>query len=264
MTDSRRIVSDGVELAAETYGEGPPLIFAHGLTANRLWSRMQLAPLANNYRIIIFDQRGHCGSTPIRDSALYNAELMAADHTAVMDEFGIERAIVGGDSMGSATVLLFALNHPERVQALILSLPAFANKLNPARDEIKEMGKLISRLGMKEFAAQYCKEPIMSPAVANRYAKDVLCSHDTASIALACETIADWVILPSLDQLTKLRFPVLVIALGEDSIHPVELSRRLKESLPDAEMTLIPSTKVYFDDVEIVGRMCKRFLKEHT
>ena len=68
MADSSLCVPvDGLELAVETFGDGPWLVFAHGLTGNRHGTRRQFAPLADRYRIVIYDQRGHCDSTPVTD-----------------------------------------------------------------------------------------------------------------------------------------------------------------------------------------------------
>ena len=55
---SQRIQSDGLELVVEEFGNrsGTPFIFAHGLTSNRAQSRLQMAPLAERYRVIVFDQ----------------------------------------------------------------------------------------------------------------------------------------------------------------------------------------------------------------
>ena len=112
MNKMHHVESDGLELAVESFGAGPPLVFAHGLTGTRNNTRDQFAPLADRYRIVIFDQRGHGDSTPVTDPALYDVHRMAYDMAAVMDALGIERAIVGGESMGAATALLFALKWP--------------------------------------------------------------------------------------------------------------------------------------------------------
>ena len=110
----RFVASDGLLLAAETFGEGKPLVFAPGLTDNRGYIRRQLLPLADRYRIVTYDQRGHGDSTPVTDPALYTPERMAGDMARILDAFDIERAVIGGESMGAATALLFAFTWPER------------------------------------------------------------------------------------------------------------------------------------------------------
>ncbi|MBK8034793.1 MAG: alpha/beta fold hydrolase [Chloroflexi bacterium] len=78
-----KINSDGLELVAESFGSGPPLIAAHGLTGNRHITGRQLKQLANRYRIIVYDQRGHSDSTPVTNPSLYNPDRMAEDMRAV-------------------------------------------------------------------------------------------------------------------------------------------------------------------------------------
>ena len=94
------VESDGLKIAVEVAGDGAPLIFAHGLSGNRHIMRQELAPLADRYQIITYDQRGHGDSTPITDPSLYNAERMADDLRAVLDDLKIERAIIGGEVYG--------------------------------------------------------------------------------------------------------------------------------------------------------------------
>ena len=137
---SLRIPTDGLELAVETFGDGPWLVFAHGLTGYRHGTRRQFAPLADRYRIVIYDQRGHGDSTPVTDPALYDLERMAGDMAAVMDALGIEQAIVGGESMGAATTLRFALRWPQRVRALLLTAPAFSDVPQPCRRSDRQHG----------------------------------------------------------------------------------------------------------------------------
>ena len=96
------VESDGLKIAAETFGAGAPLVFAHGLTGNRQAIRRQFESLADRYRIVIFDQRGHCDSSPVTDPALYDPSRMADDMRAVLDHLKIDRAIIGGESMGAA------------------------------------------------------------------------------------------------------------------------------------------------------------------
>ena len=71
-------------------------------TASRATARGRSLPSSRSraiHRIIAFDQRGHGDSTPIRDLSLYEPAAMAADSAEILDAFGIERAIIGGESM---------------------------------------------------------------------------------------------------------------------------------------------------------------------
>lgn len=250
------LASDGLTLAVETFGDGPPLIFAHGLTGSRRHSRRQLAPLADCCRVILFDQRGHGDSAPVTDPTLYDARRMASDIAAILDGLGIARAVVGGESMGAATALLFALRWPQRVEKLLLIGPAFGDSPNPGQEQIRAIGRNLVRLGVEEFIAQAMigewAAMGLSPAAMVEWAS-VLRSHDPASLAVACETVADWVILPDLSAVAGLDFPVRIIAWENDPVHPLALARRLASALPDAQLVTVPSLANLFNDVEMVG-----------
>ena len=246
MTTPRRMLvpSDGLQLVVETVGRGAPLVFAHGLTGNRQVVLAELVPLTERYRIVTFDQRGHGDSTAVSDPALYTPARMAGDVGAVMDALGIQRAIVGGESMGAATALLFAITHPERVERLLLTAPAFGDHANPASQRLKDMGRAIAQLGMGEFlklAAVRQREQLGWSAEVIAFVAAQFASHDTMSLATALATVPDWQLFDDLSSLSRVLVPAFVIAWDGDPIHP----------LP-----------AIFADPPAVGRMYLRHLSE--
>ncbi|HXF50310.1 MAG TPA: alpha/beta fold hydrolase [Dehalococcoidia bacterium] len=111
---------NGVRIHYETHGHGRPIVLAHGYTASlRLWDG-QIEPLSRRYRVVVYDTRGHGGSEAPADMNAYSIATFAEDQAALMDHLGIDRAIVGGLSMGGVVAQEFALRYPERVEALLL------------------------------------------------------------------------------------------------------------------------------------------------
>ena len=264
MNEIFRVESDGLELAVESFGTGPPLIFAHGLTGIRAGTRQQFTPPANRYRITIFDQRGHGDSTPVTDPVLYDARRMAGDMAAVMNALGIEKAIVGGESMGAATALLFALTWPERVETLLLTAPAFGDTLNAGLDGIREMGEAVAEQGIDAFLAQSAEQQRTEfgwPQEMIDYVAEMQRSHEPASLATACQTVPDWVILDDLSPLAELSCPACVIAWPDDLMHPVELARRMAGAMPNSHLEMLTSIAEVFTHPEVVGRMYGAFLE---
>jgi pimeloyl-ACP methyl ester carboxylesterase len=263
MTDVvKRICSDGLELTVETAGEGPPLVFAHGLTSNRHRTIAELAPLAGDYRIVAFDQRGHCDSTPATDPALYDPNRMADDLAAILASLGIDRAVIGGESMGAATALLFAIRNPERVDHLLLTGPAFSDEPNPGKDDLARTARLIAETGIEGYlsasAPEWAAMGIDEAAIAAWSA--VQRSHDPASMAAACATVAEWVILPNLSALAALAVPVQILAWEGDAVHPLTLAQRMVASFPDARLHVEPALAPLFNDATIPGRVFREFL----
>ncbi len=112
---------NGIDINYEVHGEGTPLVLAHGYTASLDMWREQAPALSAKYRLVIYDTRGHGGTTAPADMARYDmARDYAGDQLALMDHLGIDQAYAGGLSMGGMIAQEFALQHPERVKALLL------------------------------------------------------------------------------------------------------------------------------------------------
>src|SRR5579872_6631374 len=110
---------DGVRLALQDDGDGAPVLLLHGLTATRRYVVMGSRALERSgHRVIKYDARAHGRSTPAPASDAYTYELLAEDALAVLDDRGVERAVLAGASMGAHTLLNVALNHPERVAGI--------------------------------------------------------------------------------------------------------------------------------------------------
>ena len=260
------VESDGLKIAAETFGAGAPLVFAHGLTGNRQAIRRQFESLADRYRIVIFDQRGHCDSSPVIDPALYDPSRMADDMRAVLDHLKIDRAIIGGESMGAATALLFALKYPQRVEKLLLTAPAFGDSFNPSRQGLQEMGENVKRLGIEEFlifnAAERQRLGLKWPADVAEIVANLLRSHDAASLATALCAVADWHLFADFSDVAKLKCPTCILAWENDPLHPFDLARRLAATLPNAQLETLPPLPAIFQTPQVVGRLYENFLEE--
>lgn len=261
MQPPRLVASDGLLLAAETFGEGRPLVFAPGLTDNRGYISRQLLPLADHYRVVTYDQRGHGDSTPVTDPALYTAAAMAGDMARVLDAFDIERAVIGGESMGAATALLFAFGWPERVERLLLTGPALGDTPNPGRDTLKALGQAFAGRGVESLiaeaaATEWREMGLDEDAMATLAAMQR--SHRPESVAVACDAVADWIL--DLAPLSRVRCPVQIIAWENDPVHPIALARRMAALLPAARLAVLPQLNSRFNHLDLTGRIYREFL----
>ncbi len=263
-----KINSDGLELVAESFGAGPPLIAAHGLTGNRHITGRQLKQLANRYRIIVYDQRGHSDSTPVTNPSLYNPDRMAEDMRAVMDAYGIEKAVVQGESMGAATTLLFTLKYPHRVSALLLTGPAFGDEPNPEIPSLHNMASEIEHYGLEEYmrlSAQRLRENWGASDEVIEAVREMQSSHQQNSLITALDTVKDWVIFDELAEITQLTMPICIIAWPNDSLHPINLAYRMCELLPHGKLETVPSVAhVFLNHGALVGEIYGRFLETLT
>jgi pimeloyl-ACP methyl ester carboxylesterase len=98
-------------------GDGPPLVMLHGFTGHaHTWDHTARA-LADQYRVLALDQRGH-GDTAWAPG--YGSRPMVGDLLAFLDALGLERVTLMGLSMGGNVAYLFAAAHPERIERLII------------------------------------------------------------------------------------------------------------------------------------------------
>jgi 3-oxoadipate enol-lactonase len=111
-------LADGVRLAYEARGSGPPVLLVQGLGYAR-WGWEPVADrLAREFRVVSFDNRG-IGESDV-PAGPYTVQRLAADAVAVLDHAGIERAHVVGASLGGMISQQLAIAHPERVDRLVL------------------------------------------------------------------------------------------------------------------------------------------------
>ena len=264
MTNIMIINSDGLELVAESFGSGPPIIVAHGLTGNRHISKRQFQTLTKSYQVIVFDQRGHNDSSPVTVPSLYNPDRMAEDMRNIMDAYQIDTAIIQGESMGAATSLLFALKYPQRVETLILTGPAFGDKPNPEIESLRMMAHEIKTYGKEEYlrlSEKRMRENWNAPDEVIETVQFMQNSHQEDSLITALNTVKDWIILDNIAEISQLSMPVYIIAWRDDPLHPLELAQRMVKYLPNTGLEILPSVShVFIDNGAVLGNIYNQFL----
>jgi len=106
------------QLNFKVFGEGQPLIILHGLFGS-LDNWITLAKrFSDDFKVYIVDQRNH--GLSFHDNE-FNYRVMANDLLKLMNSEGISSAHLIGHSMGGKTVMDFAVNHPEKVDKLIVA-----------------------------------------------------------------------------------------------------------------------------------------------
>lgn len=114
--------TDGVRIAYDTYGDGPPLLLVHGsVLTHSIWRAYgYVRALRDEYRLILVDLRGHGRSDKPHDRESYRIEPVVADLQAVLDDLDLERVHCFGYSFGARAALALAIDAPDRVNTLIL------------------------------------------------------------------------------------------------------------------------------------------------
>lgn len=120
-----KVPIDGIAIHYEIQGDGSPLVLLHGGVLPSQTFDEQLAPLAQDHRVIAIHLRGHGHSTD--NDKPWSAALMADDVAAVLRHLHIDRASVMGYSLGGAVALQLAFRHPELVEKLVTVSVPFRN-----------------------------------------------------------------------------------------------------------------------------------------
>jgi pimeloyl-ACP methyl ester carboxylesterase len=246
-TELRIATDDGVELAGEQAGEGPPIVLLHGLTATRRYVVMGSRLLERSgMRVVAYDARGHGHSAPALDPAAYGYERLAGDLLAALDALKIERTVLAGASMGAHTIVGFALNHPERVAALGLITPAYDPDahMTGAEDEFAGWDALAQGLrlgGVEGFLAAYdfASVPDAWRATVEKVVDQRLSAHDhPEAVADALGVVPRSRPFARFEELAGIQAPTLVIASRDeaDPGHPLAVGERYAQTIPGASL----------------------------
>jgi len=111
---------DGVNIYYEVHGSGPTILLTHGYSADTSMWKPQIEALSKNYRLVLWDMRGHGRSDYPEDPKQYSETATLDDMAAILDAVGAERAVIGGLSLGGYMSLAFHLKYPHRVRALLI------------------------------------------------------------------------------------------------------------------------------------------------
>jgi len=213
-----------------------PIVFMHGGLADHRAAMLYVGPLLAAHRVIVPDLRG-AGRSVFAGALSW--QQLADDLDALLAHLGIERAAIGGSSMGSGVALRFALSHPERTAGLLLTAPVFAGTdrgLSPAQAEamrgMGEAGQIALERGVEALIPLYNRLPV----VVRERAVEMLKSFDAASVATTTRLLASGKQpFDSAAELSKLTVPALVIA-GTDAEHPVEVAELYKNHIQHAQL----------------------------
>jgi pimeloyl-ACP methyl ester carboxylesterase len=121
--DGQLIDIGGDRIHYVEHGEGPPIVFVHGLSGQmRNFAWLPIDELARHHRVILIDRPGTGYSTRGAQSA---ANIYAQAETVVrfFNSLGVEKPVLVGHSLGGAIALAVALNHPQAVSRLALIAP---------------------------------------------------------------------------------------------------------------------------------------------
>jgi 3-oxoadipate enol-lactonase len=223
--------------------DAEPLVLASSLgTTNAMWEP-QVAALAERYRLIRYDTRGH-GRSPA-PTGPYGIDDLGADVLALLDRLELELVSFCGLSIGGMTGMWLAANAPERIRKLVV---ACSSPHIPPADAWAERAQTVRAAGSTEPIADTVVSRWLTPAFAQarpdvrEWLRAMLVSSPAEGYASCCEAIEQ---MDLRGALPAIRAPTLVIGGEFDpAAPPGQHARVIAELVPGARLELVPAAHV--------------------
>lgn len=257
---------DGTRLNVDATGDGPVVLFQHGLCGDAAQTREAFP--SGGYRRVTVEARGHGSSEP-GDLDKLSIATFAEDLAYFIEHELDAPVVVGGISMGAAISLRLAVRRPDLVKALILARPAWITAGAPANmTPNAEVGRLMAslepRAAISAFLAGQTGQRLAAEAPDNLTSLTGFFSRQpikvTASLLCAISNDGPGVTPAEVGSVTV---PTLVIGHQQDVIHPLAHAQAVASLIPHARLVEITPKVVsraqYVSDFHAAIR---NFLKE--
>ena len=239
------VKTNGIELFYQERGSGSPLILIMGLGADGLAWEEHVRAYEKHFRCILIDNRGAGRSD--KPEGPYTTKEMAKDVAGLMKALQIERAHVGGISMGSGIAQELALIQPELIKSLLLI--ASWDQCDNYTTRIFDMFRSTVETCEPDVFTRMLQLWIFTPTYHNHHLDDLVRREQEGRInpnpmplhafqaqCDACTTHNTKGRLGSID------VPVLVTSGDIDIFTPLHYSKSIAEEIPNAEIFVLPGT----------------------
>jgi pimeloyl-ACP methyl ester carboxylesterase len=248
MTSGRFTTEDGCSLAYEVSGDGVPVLWQHGLGADRS-QPAGVFPSIDGIQRITFECRGH-GESELGNPARLAITQFADDAIRLFDHLNIDSVVVGGISLGAAISLRLAATVPSRVRALILARPAWVDHVAPiTMKPYLSIADLLRIFGPEEGLRHYEQSEVLaevesvSPDNAASLRSFFSRKGEESTIELLSRIPNDGPGL-SANEIATIEVPTAVIANGEEYIHPIQYAEQLRNLISNSSLQIITSKSV--------------------
>ncbi|MGY1692497.1 3-oxoadipate enol-lactonase [Geodermatophilus sp. SYSU D01105] len=215
--------------------DAPVVVLSNSLGATRAMWDPQVPALAERFRVVTYDTRGH-GSSPA-PAGPYRLDDLVDDVVALLDRLGVRRAHVAGLSLGGMTAMRLAAREPDRVRRIALLCTSaktepqgFLDRAAAARSggTAPLAPAVVSRWLTPSFAAAH-------PDLVARL-EAMIAGADDEGYAACCEVVAH---LDLREELSRIGAPTLVVSGAEDPALPPDHQRAIAEGIPGAELVSV-------------------------
>jgi pimeloyl-ACP methyl ester carboxylesterase len=229
---------EGYRLGYEVHGEGRRVIvLLHGLLLDAGINRQLARRLAEHgYRVVLLDLLGHGASDKPPHATQHRMDRYAREVLALLDELGLDRAVVGGVSLGANVSLLLAVQAPQRVAALLIEMPVL-EWATPAAASLFVPMLLAVSYGrwLFRFVTSLTRRLPRTGVDALDSVLNML-SAEPEEIAAVLHGLLVGPIAPEIERRRAIRVPTLIIGHENDLIHPFSDAENLAQQIPNARL----------------------------
>jgi pimeloyl-ACP methyl ester carboxylesterase len=247
-------------------GGGAPVLLMPGL----LFSREMHDPLATElarrgHRVLLLDPLGHGTSDRPRDMWLYSMPSFADDAVALLDHLGIDRAVVGGTSLGANITLELGSRYPDRLSGMLLEMPALEHALVAAAIAFAPLmvGLTVAERAMRLVTWSLRRIPKQALPFYAGLALDVVRQEPGPSGAVL-QGLFFGRVAPPRDERRAITVPALVLGHRRDPIHPFSDAGMVARELPNSRLVEASSLfELRFTPARLTDEI-DDFLRERT
>ena len=247
----------GAAISWSEQGEGPVVVYAHGLTSSRARDAelVDWSAVARRHRLVAFDARGHGLSSGDNDPASYAWSELAKDLVEFIREIAPNEKVSGiGLSMGTATMIYAALAAPEIFDRLVLTAVPTAWATRKGQSDLyAKLANLVEGEGLGAFNELMASQPTL-PVFADRAAR--LVPDIDESLLASVLRGAGASDLPEEQLVATIELPTLILAWAGDPGHPVSSAQRLNELIAGSQLKVAETP----EDFRAWGTLADDFL----
>jgi len=237
-----KVTIDGVEIEYDVRGEGAPLLLLHAFPLGLFMWEAQVEALSATHRVVRFDARGFGGSAAGADPL--TMERIADDGAALLDHLGIEKAVVGGCSMGGYAAFAFVRRHPQRLVGLVLQDTRAGADTAEARANRATLAAKVMAEGASAAVEAFLPKLLGETTQRERLAlvasvRERILGTPPQGIANALHGLAARA--DSRETLPTIAVPTLVLVGAEDVLTPPSEAATLAAAIPTARLDVIPA-----------------------
>jgi len=234
----RSFLDDGVSLSYEVFGKGDrTVVYLHGILLDSHLNHRLAEDLAEaGFRVILLDLPGHGRSDKPHAIALHRMDSYAHRVVRLLDELGVERAVVGGVSLGADVALQLALVAPERLLGMVLEMPVLEQAVPAALVIFAPVLFAVSYVAPVVRALLRFARRLPRARLGVLGSATGLVELDPDEIAAILKGVVVGPVAPTVQERVSMTIPTLVIGHRSDRLHPLGDAARLSAQLPDARL----------------------------